>query len=67
MARTMVDEIGTDEAKRKNRAVSASISPELYDALEEYRWANRMKVSGVIIAALNAYLGKADDQPVSNV
>ena len=67
MARTKVDEIGTDETKRKNHAVSASISPELYDSLEEYRWANRMKASEVLIAALNAYLGKTEDQTVSNV
>lgn len=67
MARTKVDEIGTDETKRKNHAVSASVSPELYDALEEYRWGNRMRASEVIIAALNAYLGKTDDQTASNV
>ena len=54
-AKTDVTET-TNKAKRKT--VAATVSPEMFERIEDYRWPNRMKVADVLSAALEEYFAK---------
>ena len=52
-----------ETVKRKTQ-VSATLSPELFDALEDYRWSNRInKTSDIVAAAVAAFLAPKSDKP----
>ena len=55
VAKTDVTET-TDKAKRKT--VATTVSPEMFERIEDYRWPNRMKVADVLSAALEEYFAK---------
>lgn len=50
----------TAPAPRKSRQVTATVSPELFDALENYRWDPkvRQKMPEVILEAVNDFVAK---------
>lgn len=53
----------TTEAKNvKSVQVSTSISPELFEALEDYRWSQRLEKSDVLRVALQEYAVNHDLQ-----
>lgn len=48
----------TTPAVRKSSQVSTTVSPELFDALEDHRWTARKKMTEVIAEAVSDYVAK---------
>ena len=45
-----------DPEKKRTRRVQTIFTPELYDKLNAYAWANKKSVNGTIIEAVEEYL-----------
>lgn len=59
MAEKIVTETAQAEVKAKTTQVSCVLSPEELEALEDYRWANRIdKRSDVVKIALTEFLNR---------
>jgi hypothetical protein len=57
MSATMGDTLAGPSAKTTNKQLSVSLSVEVYDALQEYRFANRIdRVGGVATKAIITFL-----------
>jgi len=50
-------------AKTGTKSVSATISAESYDAIEEYRWTVRKNLSQVVDQAVTEFIANHDIQP----
>lgn len=46
---------------RKRYNVTGTIDPELYDKAEDYRWANRMKMSELVSEAIKFFVESKSD------
>jgi len=60
----------TKNAKAKGVVIAGTVSPEMKDAVEEFRWPNRMTVADVVVAAVTEYLetrGVKVAEPVAEV
>lgn len=44
-------------AKAKRQTVAATVSPEMYEKVQDYRWTHRMSVSDIVALALEQFLG----------
>lgn len=50
-------EVVENKGKRtRGRTVAATIPADLFETLEDYRWANRLNVAQVVASALEQYL-----------
>lgn len=43
---------------RKSSQVSTTVSPEVFDALEDHRWTARKKMTEVVAEAVSDYIAK---------
>ena len=48
----------TMTAPRKSSQVSTTVSPEVFEALEDHRWTARKKMTEVIAEAVSDYIAK---------
>lgn len=51
----MARQKNTEAPARKSQQVSTSISPELFEALEDYRWSVRLQFTDLVRVALQEY------------
>lgn len=49
-------------ASKKSVQVSASVSPEVFQALDDYRWANRLEKTDVLRLAVEEFIVNHDIQ-----
>lgn len=55
-ANTDTAQVAENKGRRvRGRTVAATIPADLYEKLEDYRWANRLNVAQVVTAALEQY------------